>query len=120
MKRIRLIARHETRLLFTDPLPLLLLIGMPVVLLSFLSDGLVGGPAHAVPGLDAMFGFFGLAVAGLAFFRDHGWGTWDRLRASPASSTEVMLGKSLPLVVLLLIQQVVLLLLGWAFFDMPC
>lgn len=119
MSRVLLLARHETRLMFADPFPLLLLIAMPVVLLSFLSDGLVGGPPRAVPGLDAMFGLFGLAVVGLAFFRDHGWGTWDRLRMSPAAPAQVMLGKALPLIVLLLIQQVVLLFLGWRFFDMP-
>jgi ABC-2 type transport system permease protein len=119
VRRVLLIARLETRLMGADPFPFLLLIAMPIVLLSFISKGLVGGPAHTVPGLAAMFGLFGMAVVGLAFFRDHGWNTWSRLRASPAGPVEVMLGKTLPLLVLLVIQQVALLLLGWAFFGMP-
>jgi ABC-2 type transport system permease protein len=119
MRGVLLIARLEGRLMFADPFPFLLLLAMPIVLLSFLSQGLVGGPAHTVPGLAAMFGLFGMAVVGLAFFRDHGWNTWDRLRASPAGPAQVMLGKVLPLLVLLVVQQALLLFLGWAFFDMP-
>lgn len=119
MSRTLVIARLETRLLLADPFPILLLVAMPLVVLAFLAKGLVGGPAHSVPGLAAMFGLFGLAVVGLAFFRDHGWGTWDRLRTSPAHPAEVMAGKALPLVVLLIVQQAVLLFVGWRFFDMP-
>jgi ABC-2 type transport system permease protein len=117
--RALIIARLETRLLLADPFPILLLLAIPLVVLSFLAKGLVGGPAHSVPGLAAMFGLFGLAVVGLAFFRDHGWGTWDRLRASPAHPAEVMVGKALPLIALLILQQAVLLVAGWGLFDMP-
>jgi ABC-2 type transport system permease protein len=113
------IARLETRLLLADPFPILLLLAMPLVVLSFLAKGLVGGPAHSVPGLASMFGLFGLAVIGLAFFRDHGWGTWDRLRASPSHPAAVMVGKALPLIALLVLQQTVLLFAGWRFFAMP-
>jgi ABC-2 type transport system permease protein len=119
MTRATAIAGLEARLLLADPFPILLLLAMPLVVLSFLAKGLVGGPAHSVPGLAAMFGFFGLAIVGLAFFRDHGWGTWDRLRASGAHPAELMVGKALPLVGLLILQQVVLLVAGWRFFDMP-
>jgi ABC-2 type transport system permease protein len=119
MRDVGLISRLETRLMFADPFPFMLLIAMPIILLSFISKGFVGGPAHTVPGLAAIFGLFGMAVVGLAFFRDHGWNTWNRLRASPAGPAQVLIGKALPLVVLLLVQQVVLLFFGWAFFGMP-
>ena len=119
MRDVALIGRLETRLMFADPFPFLLLIAMPIILLSFLSKGFVGGPAHTVPGLATIFGLFGMAIVGLAFFRDHGWNTWNRLRASPAGPAQVLIGKAMPLVVLLYVQQVVLLLLGRAFFDMP-
>jgi ABC-2 type transport system permease protein len=119
VSRALVIARLEARLMLADPFPILLLIAMPLVVLTFLARGLVGGPAHSVPGLTAMFGLFGLAVVGLAFFRDHGWATWQRLRASPAHPAEIMVGKALPLILLLLLQQVVLLAAGRWFFDMP-
>jgi ABC-2 type transport system permease protein len=105
--------------MFADPFPFVILVGMPVILLSFLANGLVGGPAHSVPGQAALFGLFGIPVVGLAFFRDHGWGTWDRLRASTAHPAQVMTGKCLPLVALLLLQQAVLLALGRSAFGMP-
>ena len=119
MKRVLLIAGNETRLILVDPFPILLLILMPLVLASFLSSGLIGGAAQAIPGLAALFGFFSLSVTGFAFYREHGWNTWDRLRASPASPLEVVAGKSLPLVVMFLVQQAFLLTFGSLVFDMP-
>ena len=119
MRRTLTIARLETRLTLVDPIPFILLIGIPIVFLAFMSKGVVGGPAQSVPGLVAMFGMFGIPVIGLAFFRDHGWNTWDRLRASPARPAEVLAGKVLPLLALLFAQQAVLLLVGHELFSMP-
>ena len=99
--------------------PFLLLIGMPILVIAFVSDGVVGGPTRLVPGLATMFGLFGVTVVGMVFFRDHGWNTWNRLRASPATPTQVLVGKALPLLVLFIAQQLVLLVIGWAFFGMP-
>lgn len=117
--RFSYIARLEGALMLADPTPIIIVIAMPVILLAFLSHGLVGGPARSVPGLAVLFGFFGLASIGAAFFRDHGWNTWDRYRMSPASPWEVVAGKAAPLAVLLVVQQVVLLTLGWLVFGMP-
>lgn len=119
MKRVRMIARTEMMLMLSDPTPIIIVVAMPIVLLTFLADGLVGGPARSVPGLAALFGFFGLSSIGAAFFRDHGWNTWDRYRMSPAAPWEVVVGKAVPLVGLLLAQQVVVLFLGWSVFGMP-
>ena len=44
------------------------------------------------------FAAFNVGYAGFTFFRDHGWGTWDRLRATAATSTDIMIGKVLPTV----------------------
>lgn len=119
MKRVLLIAGNEARLMVVDPFPILLLILMPLVLASFLSGGLIGGAGQAIPGLAALFGFFSLSVTGFAFYREHGWNTWERLRASPASPLEVVAGKCLPLAVMFLVQQAFLLMFGWLVFDMP-
>lgn len=119
MREAMLISRLEARLILRAYFPFLLLIVMPVIVISFVSRGVVGGPAHTVPSLAAMFGLFGMTLVGLAFFRDHGWHTWDRLRASPLHARQIMLGKALPLVVLFFVQQIILLFVGWAFFGMP-
>ena len=39
------------------------------------------------------------------FFREHAWGTWDRLRASAASSLDLVVGKVVPLYACLLVQM---------------
>jgi len=64
-----------------------------------------------------MFSLFWMMTAGTAFFREHGWGTWDRLRASPARPAEIMVGKCLPLLALLLVQMGLVMLVGAAAFG---
>jgi ABC-2 type transport system permease protein len=112
------LAANEFRITLKDPFPIVLLIGMPLVLLPFMSGGLLGGPTTAVPGLSALFGFLGTSVVGLAFFRDHGWRTWDRLRASGVPPLAIAIGKAAPLFVLYACQQVVLLVVGWTVLGM--
>jgi len=114
-----LICVNDLRLLAADPYPVIVLILMPLVLLGFLSDGLAGGPGQSVPGLMMLFAFLGLYNVGLAFFRDHGWGTWSRMRTYPIGPSQIVLGKSLPLITMYLLQSVVLLGAGWLVFDMP-
>ncbi len=119
MSRLGHIVRNEVRLMGTDPLPLVLLLVMPSFVVLFLRHGVVGGPVYAVTGVGALFGALGVLSIGHAFYRDHGWGTWDRLRASPAGRAEIVLGKTLPLAVLFLGQQLVLLVVGRFALGMP-
>lgn len=119
MSRLGHVARNEVRLMGTDPLPLVLLLAMPSFVALFVRHGFVGGPAYAITGIGALFGALGVLAVGNAFFREHGWGTWDRLRASPAGAAEVVLGKTLPLAVLFAAQQVVLLAVGRLLLGMP-
>jgi ABC-2 type transport system permease protein len=58
------------------------------------------GAEFAVPGAAVQFLFFLAPTVGFAFFREHAWGTWDRLRASTATSAEIVMGKSLPMLAL--------------------
>src|SRR5215472_16722133 len=117
--RALFVAANEVRLLTVDPFPIILLIAIPSLIAAFISKGLVGGAATAVPGLAALFGFFGLSTVGFAFYRDHGWGTWARLRTTAASVPEVVVGKLIPLTGLFLAQQAVLLTFGVLVLDMP-
>ncbi len=51
-------------------------------------------------------------------FREHGWGTWERLRASHLETWEFMLGKSIAPILSLALQLVVMLGLGAIIFDL--
>ena len=102
---------------------------MPIVMMTFLqgtSRAVLLGAGYAdasgseliVPGMTVMFAFFGVGFIGTAFFSEHGWGTWDRLRASRATTMEIVLGKILPSAVLMLGQIVVLFGVGIVAFGM--
>lgn len=128
LREIRLIAGQETHLLLTNPSPIVILLIMPVVLIVFLKNGLVppavaghqaaNGTAQAVPGISVMFAFFVVGYAGFAFFREHGWHTWDRLRVSPLTTSGVVVGKALPYLAVGVLQILILLGVGCLFLDL--
>lgn len=64
--------------------------------------------------------FSGFLVGNLGFgvFREHGWATWDRLRASQLDTAELMLGKSVAPVLTLALQLTVMLGAGSVLFDL--
>ena len=121
--------RHELRVLRRDPSTAVFVIVMPLVLAALMqrlfkgtlqAQGVVGatGAEFAVPGMAVSFAAFGIGYAGFAFFRDHGWGTWERLRASQASSLDILVGKVAPAVGLSLLQMVVLFVLAVPLFGL--
>ncbi|MGN6274711.1 MAG: ABC transporter permease [Solirubrobacterales bacterium] len=102
--RIAAIARQDLRVLRTDAMPAVTLVIMPLLLMPFLKpafsvalhiEGLKGasGAEQVVPGMAVTFGFFLVGDVGLGFFREHAWRTWDRLRASPAGTGDILIGK---------------------------
>ena len=113
-----LIARNELRLLQRDPFPLFVLIGMPGVLLFFVTDALIGGPAHSVPALASLFALMGTGSMGFSFFREHGWGTWDRLRVAPVRTIEIVAGKAIPMLAVTAVQQLIMVAIGIAVFSL--
>jgi ABC-2 type transport system permease protein len=126
--RSRRIAGQELLLLARDPVPLVLLVVVPVVFIAVLKpagflalivEGYVGtnGAEQAVPGAAVTFSLFATGLVGLSFFREHGWGTWARLRAA-ASPAEILAGKLLPLAGFVLAQLGLLFGLGMAGFGL--
>jgi ABC-2 type transport system permease protein len=121
--------RHEVRNLARQ-IPLFVgAIVMPLIVMVFLrptfrvalaSRGYPNatGAEQAVPGVAVMFSFFMVGLVALAFLREHGFGTWDRLRASPAAPWEVIVGKLGPLAVVAALQQVLLFGIGMAGADL--
>lgn len=123
------IFRHNARLMLRDPAPMVALLLMPLVMMVFLkptyevvleNQGLAGvnGAEQAVPGLTVLFSFFWVSFVAYSFFREYGWGTWERLRASPASTADILIGKTLPAVILVALQFSVLFGLGAIIFDL--
>lgn len=113
--RVWVMARFEARQLLRDPSPLIAMVILPLLIIAFLrpafksilgQQGYAGltGAEQAVPGLTVMFSFFVISFGGLTLFREHGWHTWSRLVVSGARGGEIVLGKMLPLCLLLAVQ----------------
>ena len=129
MRHSRAIVRQDLRVLRRDPGFLVVMVAMPLVVMAFLKpafqgvlilDGVEGatGAEQVVPGTSVTFALFLVGNLGFSVFREHGWNTWERLRASPATTVEVMAGKSVTPFASLAIQQTVLLGVGGLLFDL--
>ena len=115
-RRIVAIARHDLRILRGDPAFLVIFTVMPLAFMAFsnrasgaaievyLPGSDVNGAAFIVPGAAVLFSGFLVGNVGFGVFREHGWGTWERLRASPLSTGELILGKSVVPIMCLTIQ----------------
>lgn len=128
-RRLGVILAHEGRVLRRDPLPIMVLIVFPIIMMAFLEPAFrpalvqagypsASGAEQVVPGQAAMSAFFIVSLVTFAFFYEFAWATWDRLRASPASSLEIVLGKAIPRVAMALAQFVVVLGAGVVLFDL--
>lgn len=128
LRRSIVIARYEFLLLWRDPfwVPL---IAMPLLLMAFTKPvfraalALAGNPEtngaeHAVPGMAVLFSLFVVWMVGSPFFRDYGWHTWERLRASRARSSEILIGKVLPPFIFSGLQLGLLFSLGSVLFEL--
>jgi len=129
MHRVLAIFRNDLRLLRRDPMSPIVLMAMPLVLMAFAkptfaltqqAEGLGGnGSEQAVPGMVVLFSFFLLGYLGLTYFRDFGWGTWQRLRASGLRRHELLAGKLLYPYALCVAQITILLAVGGLIFSLP-
>ena len=124
------IVRHEFRVMLTDPSTVVFLVLMPLLMVALMRRLFAGiplaaggvtsatGTDFAIPGMAVGFAAFGVGYAGFTFFRDHGWGTWDRLRATPATAVDLIAGKVVPIVSVTVVQLAVLFALGVPLFGL--
>ena len=122
------LVRHELRLMLADGASLLSLILMPLVMMAFFKplarlalnqdDPTANGSEYTVPAMTTMFAFFLVGFIGFAFFSEHQWNTWERLRASQATNAEILVGKIVPALGLCLLQQTALFGAGFALFGL--
>jgi len=124
-----LVAGHEVRLMRRNIEATVALLVMPLVVLALFTPLLsplarerdLGstGAVLSVPGVLVTFGFVAVGFVAGSVFREHGWGTWTRLRTVGAPGWSVIVGKVAPHALLLLAQAAVLLAVGRIVFDLP-
>lgn len=122
--RVGVLVRHNAILRLRDPgqlisyllLPMIVMVVFkPLYLRAFDHDGTI----QVVTGPLTMFSVFTLAIIGNSILVEREWRTWDRLRTSSASAAELLLGKTVPVFVILLVQQSVLLAYGCVVVGLP-
>ena len=106
-RRIAALMAHEAVLLIRAPGPLIGYTVMPLLLMTVLEPML--GTAHAAAGMAVMFALFALKLVGADVQQERTWHTWDRLRASPAQIGEVLIGKAVPILGVLILHQAIIL-----------
>ena len=129
LRRLRTIIAHELRLASRDPVTVLVLVVFPIITMAFVKPAFraalqqsgyphANGAEQVVPGQAVMSAFFIVSVTTFAFFFEYAYRTWDRLRASPASSIEIVLGKATPRVGMVVAQLFVVLAAGVVLFGL--
>lgn len=129
-RRVGAMARHDLRILRRDPVFLVIFTIMPIGFMAFTKGAFgaamairypesgINGAEQVVPGAAVLFSGFLVGNLGFAVFREHGWATWERLRASHLETWELMLGKSIAPILALAVQLIVMLGLGSIIFDL--
>lgn len=121
--RTGVLIRHNTAVLLHEPGPLIGRLAMPLILLLALrplyeaAQG-PGGTADAVVGSLVTFSLLALSIVGSSILSERAWRTWDRLRCTPARPAELLLGKAVPVLGVLALQQAVVLVFGAVVFGM--
>lgn len=121
--RSGVLIKHNTILRLRDPGQLISYIVVPMVLMlvfkPLYTHAMDEGTLQAVTGPLVMFSVFALAIVGNSILLEREWRTWDRLRASRAGRGEMLLGKTVPIFVVLVFQQLFLLLYGCLVIGLP-
>jgi len=128
-RRLGTILAHEVRLIARDPLPVMVLIVFPIITMAFVKPAFraalqqtgyphANGAEQVVPGQAVMNAFFVVSLTTFAFFSEHAFKTWDRLRASSATSPEIVFGKAIPRVGMVILQLIVVLTVGVVVFGL--
>ena len=121
--------RHEVKVTIRDAAPLAAVGTIPVAMAfakSTLGSALrdsgyphANGSEQVVPGLSVLMCFMMITFVGEAFFREHRWGTWERLRASALRPWEIMVAKLLPVYLYFVGALVLLFVVGFTFLGLP-
>jgi len=117
--RMAALTRHNLLLRRRDPADLITYMIIPVILMWLTKPLLArlmpdGGTAQDVIGPLVFSSTLSLQIAGMSLLSERTWRTWEMLRATPASPTELLIGKAVPVLAMLLLQQAVVIGYGVA------
>lgn len=125
MKATFAVAGLQLRIIRRAPAFLVVMCLMPLAIMPLMKrtfeialaeQGFLGvnGTEFVVPGQVVLFGFMIGGSVGFSLYREHGWQTWDRLRASPATPLQLLAGFQIPWIIIHIGFQLVLLGTGAA------
>jgi ABC-2 type transport system permease protein len=116
--RTAAVIRHNVMLMAREPGPLASRMIVPLVFLILLhplyeqAQHGQRGVAQAVIATLVTFSLLAMSIAGSTFLSERIWHTWERLRASTAHPAELLIGKTLPVIGALMIQQAAVIAFG--------
>jgi ABC-2 type transport system permease protein len=123
MARIGALVRYNALLRLRDPSQLVSYLVTPMIFMVLFqplyAKALGSSQVQAVTGQLVMFSVVAMAIVGNAIFVEREWRTWDRLRASRTGRAELLIGKAIPVFLVLLLQQTVLICYGVVVVGMP-
>jgi ABC-2 type transport system permease protein len=114
------LARHTTMLMLREPGPLASRTILPLAFLLLLhplyEQAQRGdqGVIQAVVAALVTFSLMAMSIAGSSILTERIWHTWERVRATVTSPGEQLIGKAVPVIGALLLQQAVVLVFGVA------
>jgi ABC-2 type transport system permease protein len=107
--RVAALTRHNLLLRRRDPHNLIAYLIIPMILIALfkpmLTKAVPDGAVQAVCGQLVLFSTLSLQIAGLSLLSERTWRTWEMLRATPATAAELLIGKTVPVLAVLLLQQ---------------
>lgn len=122
------LVRKDLLLYRADLAPILILVLLPLGFITFMvplnralleARGYPGasGAEQALPGMMVLFALLLLGIVGDQFYREFGWSTWDRVRLA-GDMPEIMIGKTVPALVILAAQLTIVFGMGTLLFGM--
>jgi ABC-2 type transport system permease protein len=115
--RVAALTRHNLLLRRRDPANLVTYIILPVILIAAFKPVLTrlmpdGGTAQDVTGQLVLSSTLALQIVGMSLLSERAWRTWEMLRATPVTAAELLIGKAVPVLAVLLLQQAVVIVYG--------
>ncbi len=121
--RTSALIRYNALLRLRDPAQMVSFMVIPMILMVLFrplyARAIGAGQVQAVTGQLVMFSIFAMAIVGYALLLEREWRTWDRLRVSRAARAELVVGKAVPVFLMLLLQQFVLIIYGILVIGLP-
>lgn len=109
------IAGCQLRLLLTEPFSVAILTTAPILFVALLSP--LMNSTHLVAGMATLFALAYVTRTTLNFYREHDWGTWDRLRSLGISRMGIAVGLLTVPFCVIAVHFAVLFLTGFVFFG---